>query len=71
MEVVREADFGVNDDSYSVRTRLGGRLEVGDTVLGYDLQRANLNVDGSGDKAVARRTILEEVLWKSYSSLLQ
>lgn len=35
--IAREADMGVNDDTYHVRTHLGHILQVGDIVLGYDL----------------------------------
>jgi len=35
--VVRESDFGSNDNSFQVRTHLGGILQPGDTALGYDM----------------------------------
>jgi len=37
VEVAREADFGVNDETYFVITHLGNLLNVGDYCLGYDL----------------------------------
>ena len=37
--IVRESDFGINDDSFTILTHLGRVLKAGDTVLGYDLQR--------------------------------
>jgi NMD protein affecting ribosome stability and mRNA decay len=38
VEVARESDFGVNDETFHCVTHLGHLLQVGDTVLGYDLQ---------------------------------
>ncbi|GAB5030765.1 60s ribosomal export protein [Nannochloropsis oceanica] len=40
VEVVKTSDFGVRDVSYRVMTHLGHVLQVGDTVLGYDLVNA-------------------------------
>jgi len=37
VEVVRECDFGINDESFTCTTHLGNLLQVGDTCLGYDL----------------------------------
>lgn len=37
VEVARESDFGVNDDTFRCVTHLGYLLQVGDTVLGYDI----------------------------------
>ena len=37
VEVVRESDFGRNDDSFRCVTHLGNLLQYGDLVLGYDL----------------------------------
>jgi nonsense-mediated mRNA decay protein 3 len=47
--VARTADFGTNDQVYTVRTHLGNLLHPGDTAMGYDLTRANL-VDDELDK---------------------
>lgn len=47
VQVVRLADFGVNDITFTVMTHLGHYLNSGDHVLGYDLTTANL-----GDQAV-------------------
>ncbi|KAJ0397621.1 hypothetical protein P43SY_003505 [Pythium insidiosum] len=41
VEVARVSDFGVNDTTFLVRSHLGGLLEAGDTVKGYDLSTAN------------------------------
>ena len=37
VEVVRESDFGANDESFRCVSHLGHLLHPGDTVLGYDL----------------------------------
>lgn len=37
VEVARESDFGVNDETFRCVTHLGHLLQVGDVVLGYDL----------------------------------
>mmetsp|Transcript_35515 Transcript_35515/g.74906 ORF Transcript_35515/g.74906 Transcript_35515/m.74906 type:complete len:595 (+) Transcript_35515:216-2000(+) len=37
VEVARESDFGVNDETFRCVTHLGHLLQVGDTVLGYDI----------------------------------
>ena len=46
--MAREADLGENDTTYRVLTHLGRLLSAGDTVLGYDLTRAQV---GLGDRA--------------------
>lgn len=38
VEVAREADFGINDETFRCVTHLGHLLDVGDVVLGYDIQ---------------------------------
>ena len=43
VEVARESDFGANDETFRSVTHLGHLLEVGDTVLGYDLASAVLS----------------------------
>ena len=45
VEVVRAKDFGVNDERFFVRSHLGAFLNAGDTVMGYDLENSNLNVE--------------------------
>jgi len=37
VEVARESDFGVNDETFRCVTHLGHLLSVGDSVLGYDI----------------------------------
>lgn len=37
VEVARESDFGSNDETFQCVTHLGHLLQVGDVVLGYDL----------------------------------
>ncbi|CAK9025210.1 unnamed protein product [Durusdinium trenchii] len=42
-EVARASDFGQNDERLLVRSHLGGgKLQVGDSVLGYDLRTLHL-----------------------------
>jgi len=43
IEVARSADIGVNNDTYWVKSHLGGILHPGDTVMGYFLCNSNLN----------------------------
>ena len=43
IEVARETDFGVNDETFRCVTHLGNLLNVGDTVLGYDLTSSVLS----------------------------
>jgi len=42
VEVVRESDFGNNDETFQCVTHLGNLLQVGDVVLGYDIACAVL-----------------------------
>lgn len=37
VEVARESDFGVNDETFQCVTHLGYLLQVGDIVMGYDI----------------------------------
>ncbi|KAK9454161.1 NMD3 family-domain-containing protein [Dipodascopsis uninucleata] len=41
--IARSADMGRNDNTYYVRTHLGGILHPGDTALGYFLSNVNFN----------------------------
>ncbi|KAK8794756.1 hypothetical protein WA158_001737 [Blastocystis sp. Blastoise] len=43
--IIKESDFGVSDDTITVFTHLGGIVEPGDTVLGYDIRSSNFNND--------------------------
>ena len=45
IEVALSADFGVNDNTHHVCSHLGGILQPGDLVLGYDLGHANISTD--------------------------
>ncbi|KAI8991451.1 NMD3 family-domain-containing protein [Mycotypha africana] len=45
VHVARMSDFGRNDEQFIVRSHLGAILNPGDTVMGYDLARANFNND--------------------------
>lgn len=43
IEVARSSDMGSNDDTYWVKSHLGGLLHPGDTAMGYFLANSNLN----------------------------
>lgn len=43
--VCRESDMGVTDQSYYIRSHLGGILHPGDSCLGYFLTNSNFNSD--------------------------
>eukprot|EP01083_Nonionella_stella_P259935 886938_1 len=43
VEVARESDFGVNDETFRCVTHLGNLLQPGDTCLGYDITTAVLS----------------------------
>ncbi|CAK7902552.1 60S ribosomal export protein Nmd3p [[Candida] anglica] len=43
--VCRASEMGVNDNSYYVRTHMGGILHPGDSVMGYYLKNSNFNSD--------------------------
>ncbi|KAI8992535.1 NMD3 family-domain-containing protein [Pilobolus umbonatus] len=43
VHVARMSDFGRNDEVFITRSHLGAILNPGDTVMGYDLARANFN----------------------------
>jgi nonsense-mediated mRNA decay protein 3 len=43
VHVARMSDFGRNDEQFIARSHLGAILSPGDTVMGYDLARANFN----------------------------
>mmetsp|Transcript_27509 Transcript_27509/g.33650 ORF Transcript_27509/g.33650 Transcript_27509/m.33650 type:complete len:566 (-) Transcript_27509:493-2190(-) len=43
VEIARTSDLGVNDIRYTVFTHLGRILKPGDSALGYDLTRVNIN----------------------------
>ncbi|KAK6204611.1 putative nonsense-mediated mRNA decay protein [Scheffersomyces amazonensis] len=45
VEVSRASDLGVNDQSFYVRSHLGGILHPGDSCLGYYLTNTNFNSD--------------------------
>jgi len=41
--VARVSDMGKNDTTFECKTHLGHMLNAGDTVMGYDIARANFN----------------------------
>mmetsp|Transcript_20350 Transcript_20350/g.60230 ORF Transcript_20350/g.60230 Transcript_20350/m.60230 type:complete len:577 (+) Transcript_20350:104-1834(+) len=43
--VVRESDFGANDEMLMLRTHLGALLAAGDEVIGYDLEAMSHAID--------------------------
>lgn len=43
IEVAKASDMGVVDTTFRVQSHLGGMLQAGDTVLGYDLRSVNCN----------------------------
>ncbi|KYQ94057.1 60S ribosomal export protein [Tieghemostelium lacteum] len=43
VQLMRSADFGVNDNLYNVRSHLGNILSAGDLALGYDLSTTIFN----------------------------
>ncbi len=43
VHVARMSDFGRNDEQFIARSHLGAIFNPGDTVMGYDLARANFN----------------------------
>jgi nonsense-mediated mRNA decay protein 3 len=45
VHIARMSDFGRNDEQFIARSHLGAILSPGDTVMGYDLTRANYNND--------------------------
>lgn len=45
IEVQRDKDLGVNDQTYFTYSHLGEMLTYDDNVLGYDLNSANFNED--------------------------
>lgn len=49
VEVAREADFGVNDETFRCVTHLGHLLQVGDVVLGYDIANTALSSEAEWD----------------------
>jgi len=43
LELVRESDFGVNDETIQTVTHLGNLVSAGDVVMGYDLVTTNVD----------------------------
>lgn len=43
--LVRASELGINDNTIHTRTHLGHLLKPGDSVLGYNLEDANINDD--------------------------
>ncbi len=67
--IMRASDFGVNDNSYNVRTHLGSILHPGDSVMGYHLtgtQFNNEHFEAIEDSKQYSGTIPDVVLVKKY-----
>jgi nonsense-mediated mRNA decay protein 3 len=47
VEVARESDFGVNDETFQCVTHLGNLLQVGDIVMGYDITSTVLSSEAA------------------------
>lgn len=64
VEVARESDFGVNDETFRCVTHLGNLLAVGDTVLGYDLTSSVLSGgdEWSFDNAFVSSFVIPDVV---------
>merc|ERR1712087_459474 len=45
MEIARAADFGRNDERMLVKSHLGGFIQPGDTVLGYEISTLTAGFD--------------------------
>jgi nonsense-mediated mRNA decay protein 3 len=60
--IARERDFGVNDVQFTCLTHLGGLLQAGDTVLGYDLTNSNFNIDEEDESSLSKLSIPDVVL---------
>jgi nonsense-mediated mRNA decay protein 3 len=53
--VARSSDMGKNDVTFEVHTHLGHMLQAGDSVLGYDLTKANFNDEIQMSKKFGQR----------------
>eukprot|EP00804_Cyclotella_cryptica_P022186 CCRYP_011631-RA/>CCRYP_011631-RA protein AED:0.00 eAED:0.00 QI:83/-1/1/1/-1/1/1/1998/589 len=64
IEVAKESDFGVNDETFRCVTHLGNLLAVGDTVLGYDLTSSILSGgdEWSVDNAFVSSFVMPDVV---------
>eukprot|EP00584_Thalassiosira_punctigera_P005752 CAMPEP_0172533568 /NCGR_PEP_ID=MMETSP1067-20121228/6222_1 /TAXON_ID=265564 ORGANISM="Thalassiosira punctigera, Strain Tpunct2005C2" /NCGR_SAMPLE_ID=MMETSP1067 /ASSEMBLY_ACC=CAM_ASM_000444 /LENGTH=581 /DNA_ID=CAMNT_0013318221 /DNA_START=17 /DNA_END=1762 /DNA_ORIENTATION=+ len=64
VEVAREADFGVNDETFRLVTHLGHLLHVGDIVLGYDISSTVLSseVEWSMENAFNSNFVVPDVV---------
>ena len=64
VEVAREADFGTNDGTFRCVSHLGHLLNVGDVVLGYDIQSTVLTseVEWSMDNEFTSSFVLPDIV---------
>jgi nonsense-mediated mRNA decay protein 3 len=66
--VAREADFGVNDQTFVARCALGHLLQAGDTCAGYDLTRLAINdtlLDGFDQRGMPDIVLVRKTYPKS------
>lgn len=64
IEVARSSDMGSNDDSYWIKSHLGGILHPGDTAMGYFLANSNLNNPEYDDMLKSIQNLPDVVLVK-------
>ncbi|KAL3807000.1 hypothetical protein ACHAXA_000945 [Cyclostephanos tholiformis] len=61
VEVARESDFGVNDETFQCVTHLGNLLQIGDIVMGYDITSTVLSSEAD-DNAFNSTFIMPDVI---------
>jgi nonsense-mediated mRNA decay protein 3 len=64
IEIARSSDMGSNDDTYWVKSHLGGILHPGDTAMGYFLSNSNLNNPEYDDMLKSIQNLPDAVLVK-------
>lgn len=66
--VVKASELGINDNPIHTKTHLGHLLKIGDSVLGYNLEDANVN-DTNFDKLDKDKTPNVVLVKKFYGDL--
>ena len=61
VEVARDSDFGVNDETFQCVTHLGNLLQVGDIVMGYDINSTVLSSEAD-DNAFNSNFVMPDVV---------
>jgi hypothetical protein len=66
IEIAREREFGVNDNSFIVNTHLGEHINYNDTLMGYDLNECTAEelVDYELDNKSNRHQLPDVVIVK-------